>query len=104
MFMIHHYQDVMSYIKNYKKQHGNQYQIPIFMNAKTTLVLIYGYRSIINYAINIHAVYKLVDKDGICDIYFEHTHIEIQKNCRYIQSSIQKGFQLHAKMMENIFI
>lgn len=103
-YMKNQLNDVLSYLKNYKKKYGNQYQIPIFINAKTTLIVIYGYKSSLNYAINIHAIKKLIDKEGICDIYFENTHIEIHKNCRYIKSSIQKGLRLHKEIMENIFI
>lgn len=104
LHMKHQLNDVFSYIKNYKKKFGNQYQIPIFINANTTLIVIYGYRSPINYAINIHTIKKLVDNKGKCEIYFEKTHIEVQKNCRYIQTSIQKGLRLHKDIMENIFI
>lgn len=104
MYMKFQLNDVVSYLKNYKKKYGNQYQIPIFINAKTTLIIVYGYRSPINYAFNIHSITKLVDKEGSCEIYFNQTCIEIQKNCRYIKSSIEKGMRLNKEMMENIFI
>ena len=96
--------DISSYLRNYKKKYGNQYQIPIFINAKTILVVIYGYRALSNYAVNIFSIKKLVDKDWSCEIHFENTQIEIQKKCRYIKSSMQRGLQLHKEMMENIFI
>jgi hypothetical protein len=104
MYMKFQLNDVLSYLKNYKKKYGNQYQIPIFINAKTTLMIVYGYQSPINYAINIYAIKKLVDQEGQCIIYFENRHIEIQKNCRYIKSSIEKGMQVHKEILENIFI
>jgi hypothetical protein len=103
-YMKYQLNDVFSYLKNYKKKYGNQYQIPIFINVKTTLIVVYGYRSANNYALNIHSIKKLVDKEGMCEIYFEKTHVEIQKKCRYIKSSILKGLRLHKEIMENIFI
>jgi|GEM_PF-2587153 len=104
MYMKCQLNDVLNYLKNYKKKYGNQFQIPIFINVKTTLIVVYGYKSANNYALNIHAIKKLVDKEGICDIYFENTHVEIQKNCRYIKSSILKGLRVHKEIMENTFI
>jgi hypothetical protein len=104
MYMKNQFNDVVSYLKNYKKKYGNQYQIPIFINVKTTLIVVYGYRSANNYALNIHSIKKLVDKEGMCNIYFEKTHVEIQKKCRYIKSSILKGLRLHKEIMENIFM
>ena len=68
MYMKNQFNDVVSYLKNYKKKYGNQYQIPIFINVKTTLIVVYGYRSANNYALNIHSIKKLVDKEGMCDI------------------------------------
>ena len=103
-YLIHQYQDLHSYIKNYKKHHGNQYQIPIFMNDHTTLIIVYGLRSTENYAINIHAIQSLKEDQGCCRIDFKHTHILIQKQCRYIKKIIQKSHILHQHIIENIFI
>lgn len=104
MYMKFQLNDVVSYLKNYKKKYGNQYQIPIFINANTMFIIMFGYQSRINYAINIYAIRKLVDKEGSCEIYFNQTCIEIQKNCRHIKSSIEKGMRLNKEIMENIFI
>ncbi len=103
-YLIHQYQDLHSYIKNYKKHHGNQYQIPIFMNDHTTLIIVYGLRSTENYAINIHAIQSLKEVQGSCRIDFKNTHIVIQKHCRYIKKIIQESHILHQHIIENIFI
>lgn len=57
--------DISSYLRNYKKKYGNQYQIPIFINAKTILVVIYGYRALSNYAVNIFSIKSLLIKIGV---------------------------------------
>lgn len=102
--MKHQINDLNSYLKNYKKNYGNQYQIPIFMNTQTTFIIMYGYRSQYNIAINIHAIEKMISKEGKCVIQFKQREIDIQKSCRYIKDAIDKGYVNHTKILESIFI
>ena len=98
------YNDLISYKKHYKVMHGNTYHTPIFINAQTTLIVIYGLRNTYNIAVNICAIEYLNHYHGMCEIQFENDRIVVQKSCKYLKKMIEKANQIHTKLLENIFI
>lgn len=102
--LIHSYNDLISYKKHYKIMHGNTYHTPIFINAHTTLIVIYGLRNTHNVAINICAIEYLNHHQGMCEIQFENDRIIVQKSCKYLKKMIKNAKQIHTKVLENIFI
>lgn len=100
----HSYNDLISYKKHYKIVHGNTYHTPIFINAHTTLIVIYGLRNTYNVAINVCAIEYLNHLHGFCEIQFENDRIVVQKSCKYLKKMIENAKQIHTKLLENIFI
>ncbi len=102
--LSHCYNDITSYKKHYKVTHGNTYHTPIFINAHTTLIVIYGLRNTYNIAINIFAIKYLNHYHGMCEIKFDKESIVVQKSCKYLKKMIENANQIHTKLLENIFI
>ena len=100
----HSYNDLISYKKHYKIVHGNTYHTPIFINAHTTLIFIYGLRNTYNVAINVCAIESINYLHGLCEIQFENDCIVVQKSCKYLKKMIENAKQIHTKLLENIFI
>ncbi len=103
--MLHqYYNDLNSYIKNYKKMISNTYHIPIFINAQTSLIVVYGYRNTYNLAINVFSIKHLQHLQGMCQIIFDNDSIMVQKSCKYLKKMIEHAKHIHTKLLENIFI